>query len=231
MILRDLIEGSFRLIGVLASGESLDAAQGQDGLEVYSGILESWSTDNLLIAAQKRLSFNVTSGTSSYILDNGTAIPEFIDRIALLKTESGQTIEYPVSLVTFDQYSLLSNRSFQGQYPNAVWVKKSDLETHLNFYPVPSVNIAIAVYFKTSFVPPTGLDDVLAFQKGVTRALKYELARELAIEYGKPADGRIEKMADQLKRNLRAYNAQELKSISDIYDLTGVQPYNIWDRS
>ena len=45
----DIIRSAMRKIGVLAAGEPLPANEGDDALEVFAQMVDSWSTETLLI--------------------------------------------------------------------------------------------------------------------------------------------------------------------------------------
>ena len=62
MTVRDLINGSFRLLGTLASGEQATAAEAADALASLNSLLDSWKLEALLVYAILPQTFPLVGG-------------------------------------------------------------------------------------------------------------------------------------------------------------------------
>jgi hypothetical protein len=66
----DIIVGALRNLNVLASGETPNAEDLADALQVFNDMLESWSIEHLLVFAQTEYKFNWTPGQYQYTIGN-----------------------------------------------------------------------------------------------------------------------------------------------------------------
>ena len=68
MIAREIIKRAFRIMGTLASGESLKASEENDALEARNDMLRTWTTQKFLRPAEIRMSFTVLPDQSEYTI-------------------------------------------------------------------------------------------------------------------------------------------------------------------
>lgn len=191
MTAQDLIASSLRLIGVLASGESLPADMATDGLASLNDMLDSWSTNNLLIPNKVREVFSITSSKQSYTMgssgspDWSTSRPMWIENV-LIQQGSGQgTVEFPVEMLTKDQWSDITTKQIQSTYPIYCYVEGTYPNETINFWPVPNTTDNVVIYSAKPLASLATLTTALSLPPGYQRAIRYSLAIELAPEYGK----------------------------------------------
>ena len=72
MTAADIIKAALRRINSYQSGESLAEVDAQDCLECLNDMLDSWSTDNLLVFGTEEWILNWTAGKNSYSIGNPT---------------------------------------------------------------------------------------------------------------------------------------------------------------
>ena len=73
----DLITGALRNINALEAGESPNAQDAADGLQVLNDLLESWSIDHLFIFSSTENILAWTPGQYQYTVGNPTATSPF----------------------------------------------------------------------------------------------------------------------------------------------------------
>lgn len=187
---QDILTSSLRLIGVLASGESLGANEATDGLNALNDMLDSWSTNNLLIPNKVKESFTVTGGKQTYTMgpsgtDFITSRPMWIENISVQQGSGANALDIPVEIVTEDQWAIIPMKQIQSAYPLYCYPEGTYPNETLNFYPVPSQSDTVVIYSAKALSQLTSLTTVLSLPPGYARAIRYSLALELAPEYGK----------------------------------------------
>jgi len=206
----DLIKGSLRLIGALATGETPPAEETSDALMVLNQMIDSWSTENLIIANQVREVFPLVAGTSAYTMgvggDFNTARPIDFLRVLIQDSAASPAYELPMEVLTAEQFSKITAKQTQGTTPSCVYAEgTTPLET-LNLYPVPSVAKNIVIYSAKPINQFTSINNSIDLPPGYLKALRYNLAVELAPEYGKESSPSIINGAIESKENIKRQN-------------------------
>jgi hypothetical protein len=210
IVTRDLIAGSLRLIGAVAPGDTLDAQEATDGLAALNAMIESWSLDKLLVYAIVREAFSLTPGDGVYSMgasgDFNTPRPVRVEQ-ALIRDETvTPAIEIPISIRTMEEWSGITVKDVQSPYPTDLYPEGTNPLETLNLYPVPSAAHKLVLYSWKPLSQIATLDTVLTLPPGYDRALKFNLAIELAPEYAKPAPAEVVKIASDSMAALKRVN-------------------------
>jgi hypothetical protein len=96
----------------------------------------------------------------------------------------------------------------------------------VNLYPVPTAAHSLVAY---SLKPLTALAaaDTLSLPPGYTRAIRYNLAMELAPEYGKQVDQILMGIASEAKADLKRSNIETILATSDAIMINQQSVFNI----
>lgn len=210
---RDIVVGALRLLGASASGEALGAAEATDGLSAFNDMLDSWSTEKLLIPNKVREVFALIAGQSAYTIGTGgnfnTSRPTEVENALLQVTSSSPALEIPMKILTKDQYAGILLKTLQSTYPLYLYAEGTfPLET-INVWPVPSGADNIVLYSSKQLANLTDINTALSLPPGYNRALRFNLAIELAPEYGKAASAEIVEIASQSKANIKRMNSKK----------------------
>jgi hypothetical protein len=227
---RDLIKGSLRLIGALASGETPPADELQDGLSALNAMVGSWSTESLSVFYKVREEFTLTASQQSRTIGVGgnfdTARPIKIEAATIEDQSSTSTPEYPLEILTLDQWAAISIKSVQSTLPSRLYYEPEYPLGVLYLWPIPTAANKLVLYSLKSLTSFTSLDTDLSFPPGYERALRYNLAIELVAEYGKSVSGEVGTIAVESKANIQRINIKENLLGMDSA-LLGGRPYNI----
>lgn len=216
MTVRDLIKSSLRIIGAIASGETPGADETSDALQTLNGILGSWSNQSLLVPSKAREVFTLTPGISSYSIGPtgtfNTARPIKILSASII--DAGQDFETNINILTQQQYAEISNKNLSGSttaiYPEGTY----PLDT-INVYPKPAAADQLVIYSMKPIVSFASVNDLITLPAGYDRALKYNLAVELAAEYGKQLPQEVVVIASESKSEIEALNSEVVYLTSD----------------
>ena len=186
----DLIAKALRLINVLASGEIPTAAEAQDALITLNQMLESWSTQQLQVfTVQRSAPFNSVNGQQVYTLGTGGNFnlprPPYIQRIGVLnQPQNVQPLELPLDYITAEEWADIPVKNIQSALPLKVWDDRNFPFRNLSFWPIPNVAVQFVIYFWQSLNAFPDLVTDITFPPGYSKAILYNLAIDLAPEYG-----------------------------------------------
>lgn len=226
MTVRDLIRKSMLLGGLIASSESMTDDEATDALDSLNDLIESWTTEGLLLFNSVREVFDLASGTQSYILGTGqtwnTTKPQNIEAISAISNN----IEYPLRIYTIEEWQEISQKNLQSQLPEGVYIEESAASIKFYFYPTPSdSSVDIIIHSRKPLSAFSNLSDTVSLPQGYTRALRYDLAIELMQEYGRDPSAVVIEKTNELKGALKRDNIDGVIMSNDI-EIGG---FYIWD--
>lgn len=184
---RQIITRAMQRNGVLTKNEALDGDEAIDGLSALNDMLSSWSNDSLLIYARLSESFPLVSGQPAYTIGAGgdfdTARPL---QILTAFTRIGN-IDYNIGIINENTFDGIPQKNISNSIPEVMYYDGGFPLGTIRIYPVPTVGTLHIRSEKQLTTLPT-LDTDLEFPPGWERALIFNLALELASEYGQPVD-------------------------------------------
>ena len=210
MTVRSLIYSSLRLIGVLSQGENPTAQDMQDALDALNLMVDSWSTNNLMIPAIIRRTFTCVAGQQTYSI--GPTGADFtaprpnriVDALTVVTPSSGPELELPMKIINVDQFSNIFVKSVQSTIPLWLYYDNAIPNGNINLWPVPQLNSQLVLYSQEGLTQFASINDNVTLAPGGTRMMKYNLAVELAPEYGKnDLDAKIVAIAEGSMANYK----------------------------
>lgn len=186
MTVRDYLASALRLIGVLAPGESLSPDAYTDALQVFSDMLDAWSTERLTIFSQARTVHPLVAGTQRYSVgpdgDWDQAYPLWIDTVSYLTADG---LEQNIDLFTRQQWAAITLKSQAGPLPYGVFYNPTFPLGAADVWPVPDdATVQVVLYAPSAALTEvTSLDTAISAPPGWARALRYNLADELYALY------------------------------------------------
>ena len=227
----DIINGSLRLIGMLAEGETPSAETSTDALSAMNQMIESWNTERLSIfATQDQVLTWPASVISRTLGPTGDLVgnrPILIDDATYFRDPS-TGISYGIKIINQQQYDGIAVKTVTSTYPQVLWVNMTYPDIEMYVYPVPTRALEWHFISVEELSRPATLATSLTFPPGYLRAFRYNLAVELAPEFGVEPSPTVVRIAMTSKRNLkRINNPDDLMSIP--YSIVGTrQRYNIY---
>ena len=227
----DIIDGSLRLLGVLAEGETPSAETSQDALAAMNQMIQSWNTERLAVfSTQDQVKTWPASTISRTLGPTGDIVanrPVAIDDSTYFR-DPATGISYGLKLINQQQYNGIAVKTVTSTYPQVLWVNMTYPDIEMYVYPVPTKVLEFHIVSVEELTQPAGLATALAFPPGYLRCFRYNLACELAPEFGTEPSRQVQRIAMTSKRNLkRINNPDDLMSIP--YTIVGSrQRYNIY---
>jgi len=225
------ITRALRLLGVLAEAETPSAAIMQDGLTALNQMLDSWSTERLAVYTTQDQVLTWPAGVATQTLGpTGTLVglrPVLLDEATYYK-DTSTGISYDIKIITQEQYNGIAVKSVTSTFPQVMLANMGYPDVELSVYPVPTRSLEWHFVSVQELSQPVNLFTELSFPSGYLRAFTYNLACELAPEFGTEPAPQVQRIAMTSKRNLkRINNPQDMLSMPGI--LTNSNPrYNIY---
>lgn len=225
MTVQELISGALMDMGVLGQGQTAGGAQANFALSVLNdSLIESWSTDRLLIYTISRVTWTMANGQASYTVGSGGEVNiarpstmnmqgcnvSFIDT-----TASTPYTELPLWPLTDTAFQAIPQKTYGATYPtgwyyNPTFTSAAAPYGTLSFYPVPNVSTLIGVLYAPVAAGTVALSDTLAIPPGYKRFYRTNLAAEMLDAFSVPAEtaARIERKARESKGDIERVNTR-----------------------
>lgn len=232
----DIIKRALRLLGVKATGEEVSATEGQDALKVLNQMLQQWSNERLMVYQNVNSTWPITSGNESYTIGASsdaswnTVRPLIWQNASafIRSSTSGHNIDDALTYYPNDKFQTIMQKDSESTYP-FIWTcdHAYPLAT-IRLYPVPSTTLIFGISQAQQFDKLNALSDVISMPPGYESALGYNMAVELAPEYGVEIGTVIATKAEESKNNLKRTNTEPLLMVVDTELLGNGGVYNIY---
>jgi len=203
------INGALRLIGQLAEGETPSAATSQDALSALNQMIDSWNTERLSVFSTQDQVFmwppNVlhrTLGPTGDFVGNRPILLD--DSTYFIDPASG--ISYGIKIINQQQYDGIAVKTVTSTYPQVIWINMDYPDIDMYVYPKPTKVLEWHFISVTELTQPATLTTTLSFPPGYLRAFRYNLACEIAAEFGVEPSPQVKRIAMTSKRNLKRIN-------------------------
>jgi hypothetical protein len=185
----DLIASALRLCGVLAAGESADADMGPDCLVVLNQLIDSWNAERLAIYSIASTIFTPAALKQVYQVGVGGDFniprPPRIDRYSVISLQNAaEPLELPLDSLTEAEWQGIPVKNISSNLPRCVYNDNAYPLMNLNLWPIPSQQVQFALYFWNQLTQWPTLATDQQFPPGYLRGIRYNLAVDLAAEFG-----------------------------------------------
>ena len=205
----DQINGALRLIGMLAEGETPSAATAQDALAALNQMIDSWNTESLSVFATQDQIVMWPPGQKTQTLGpSGDTVgnrPILVDDASYFR-DPANNISFGIKLINQQQYDGIAVKTVTSTYPQVMWVNTQFPNIAMTVYPVPTKILEFHIISYEELTKPANLATNLAFPPGYLRCFKYNLACEIANEFGVEPPPNVARIAMTSKRNLKRIN-------------------------
>ena len=205
----EIIKGSLRLIGMLAEGEEPSADTMQDSIMAMNQMIQSWDTERLAVFNTMDQVFlwpayemTRTIGPSGNFV--GDRPIEIDDATYFKDPQSG--LSFGVKLINQQQYDGIAFKTVTSTYPQVMWVNNTFPDMTMTIYPVPIKALEWHIISVEQLKEVDSVATDMTFPPGYLRAFRYNLAMELAPEFGVEPSQQVQRIAMTSKRDLKRIN-------------------------
>ncbi len=204
----DQINRALRLLGILAEGETPSAAMSQDALMAMQQMIESWNTERLSVFCTQEQVFTWPSGLISRTLGpSGDFVglrPVLLDDATYFRAPNN--VSYGIKFINQQQYNGIAVKTVTSTYPQVIFVNMTYPDVEMFVYPRPTQDLEWHFVSVQELDNPATLGTNLFFPPGYLRAFAYNLAMEIAPEFGVEPSPQVQRIAMTSKRNLKRIN-------------------------
>lgn len=216
----DLITSSMRLIGVLASGENPSSAEANDALEILQDLIDQWQAERLNVFTIQRIAVDVNGnplalipGQQAYTVGTNGSFniprPARIDRVGIINLANPiQPLELAIEVLDDAGWQAIPVKNIQSALPLKVWNDKGFPFMTLYYWAVPNVVVQTALYVWGLLSTFNDLNITeLEFPPAYAKALRFNLAIDLAPEFGRDVPQIVAATAIQAKAIVKSMNS------------------------
>ena len=206
---RELIASAHRLLGLVDSGNAVPESIFQDNLIAFNQMIDSWNTERLAVYATQDQIFTWPSGILSRTLG---PTGDFVGNRPVLLEDStyfrdpGTGISYGIKFINQQQYNGIAVKTVTSTFPQVIFVNMTFPDIEMYIYPRPTRDLEWHFISVEELSKPASLATVLYFPPGYLRAFRYNLACEMAPEFGVEPSPQVSRLAMTSKRNLKRIN-------------------------
>ena len=205
----EIINGALRLIGVLAEGDTPSAATSADALAAMNQMIDSWNTERLS-------TFNTQDQVFTWPTDEITRTlgptGNFVGNRPILLDDStyyrdaSTGVSFGIKFINQQQYDGIAVKTVTSTYPQVMWINMENPNITMTIYPKPTRALEWHFISVEELTQAATLATALAFPPGYLRAFRYNLACEIAPEFGVEPSAQVKRIAMVSKRNLKRIN-------------------------
>ena len=227
----DQINAALRLLGILAEGELPSPQTSQDALNAMNQMIDSWNTERLMIFSTQDQVFTWPASTLTRTLGpTGNFVgnrPVTLDDSTYFR-DPGTNVSYGIKFINQQQYDGIAVKTVTSTYPQVMWINMDFPNISMTLYPKPTRDLEWHLVSVTELTQPATLLTVLSFPPGYLRAFKYNLACEIAPEFGVEPPPTVQRIAMTSKRNLKRINNPDDVMSLPYALVSSHQRYNIY---
>jgi hypothetical protein len=180
----------------------------QDALMAMNQMIESWNIERLSVFCTQDQVFTWPSGLISRTLGpSGNFVgnrPVLFDDSTYFKAPNG--VSYGVKFINQQQYNGIAVKTVTSTYPQVIFVNMTYPDAEMFIYPRPTQDLEWHFISVQELDQPAELVTELHFPPGYLRAFTYNLAMEIAPEFGVEPSPQVQRIAMTSKRNLKRIN-------------------------
>lgn len=217
MTTAELITAALQRLLVIERGTVPAGDDMQTGLDRLNDMIESWQTERMTTYIQKRYTWTMVSNQASYTVGAGAEIdiprPLLPQDITVKVRDTSQSLPPELNLnnLTDDAWAQVPIKNLTSIYPTAYYYSPTYDTTGygtLTFWLVPTSSTLEGVIYYREPISTLSLYDTIYLPPGYTRALRDNLALELAADYSVNPSPSLIASANEAKGNIKRANTR-----------------------
>lgn len=205
----DLINGALRLLGVLAEGETPSSETSSDALNAMNQMIDSWNTEKLSIYnTQDQIYTWPTDEITRTLGPTGNFVgnrPVLLDDATYFRDPT-TNVSFGIKFINQQQYDGIAVKTVTSTYPQVIWVNMTYPDITMTIYPKPTRALEWHFISVQELTQPATLATDILLPPGYLRAFRYNLACEIAPEFGVEPSPQVRRIAMVSKRNIKRIN-------------------------
>lgn len=212
------------LFGAVARGQSPTQQELNDGLDALNDLIDSWNTERQYIYEISRESFDLTSGRNPHTIglavgpagvngDLAVVRPPYIEGASVQQDEA--STEYPIDVISRAQWQGIPYKNTGSSYPHALWYEREFPLGKIWLYPSPAGAVRLTLYVWKQLDSGMTLASEFVLPPAYARAIRFNLAVEMAPEFGRRPEPDVARIARASKAQIARLNSAAEKRFMD----------------
>src|SRR5215510_971682 len=205
-----VLTDALKLLGVVAGHEIPTSAEQQDSFARLNELIDSWGTHRQTLYVLHRALLPTVVAQQTYSVGPGgdlnvTPLPMDLDAVSYL---TGTTTPAEVYLELASDLSYIGQplKPLTGTVPQQVSYQRGAPLGELWVWPVPSATSTLVLYWREAMTQFPDLVTPVQLMPGYAKALRCNLAIELAPEFGRPVDPLVDRLARESLADVKRAN-------------------------
>lgn len=198
-----------------------------DGLTFLNNMLDSWSTQRILIPYTSLTTYALTAATAAYPIGPTAASPFNvprpirIDAAGIVQAASGVYYRTPLKIVSQKEYAEILDKTTTADIPEILYYSPSFGNGTVTVWPIPNVSTSTLLELSAWAALPAFPDSVspgtdVPIAPGYARAIIYNLAVEMEPSMeGATLDAADAKTAAESKQYIMELNSEMVPQVPD----------------
>lgn len=204
----ELITDSMQDAGILSSNETPNATDAQKAFRLLNRMLDSDSTESLMIYNNVQEVFGLVSGQQNYTIGTGgdfnTSRPVNITQ-AYMRDTNGNDL--PVAILTYDEYSEIISKTVTSSLALCLYYNSGYPLSTITLWPVVSDSTYRIVLWSWKLLTNfTTLADTVSLAPGYEEYIESNLAVKCCIAFARPVPAELQAWAVESKAKLKRIN-------------------------
>ena len=206
MTAAQLVRSALRLLEVIGAGGEESAEEAADGLAVLQALLASWTAEELSIFAHNTQTVSLVVSDAEYTLGSR---PQKILSAELLS--GGMT--FPVEVCGPARWAQVPDKAAVSSQTRAVICDYGFPTAVVKVAPIPAGSATLSLHCTTDLATLASGAATFSMPPGYERAVRFNLAVDLAAEFGRKLDPTVAAIATQSKNALQTLNASNAAAV------------------
>ncbi len=181
MIIREVINGALRKLGVYASGENASSSEAQDALTQVNRMLSNWSMLPGYLNDFAYDTLTLTSGVSGYSFGSGGDI-DTPRPTKILEFSINDGLDYPVKELSRQAYTKITDKAITGRPYSFLYLPYFPLSSFI-LYPTPDKAYTLRINSNKPLIQYATSSDDFGLPLEYAEAIEWNLTMRLLPEY------------------------------------------------
>lgn len=205
---QQIITDSLQDAGILAANETPNATDSQKMFRLLNRMMDTWSTEDLMIYNNVQEVFSLVAGQQTYTLGPGgdfnTTRPIDITQAAMRDTNGN---DLTISIWDYEEYSVILSKPVQSSIALGIYYNAGFPLSEITLWPVVTGSTYRLVLWSwkrlTDF---TALNDTIVLAPGYEDAIESNLALKACIAFQAPVPDGLAIWANESKAQIKRIN-------------------------
>lgn len=188
----DLVDGALKELGVLGASDTAAGSESADGLTWLNRLIDILANHRLSVHTETRSTWSITANDGSYTVGSAGDVAitrpvgmAFIRAVGFIDTSTDPDTEFPLHLLTEDEYAAITLKAQTSTYPECAHYNPTYATGTLTLWPVPtSTTLTGVIYAATPISQFAALSTTVSLPPGYEELLVTNLALALAASFG-----------------------------------------------